>query len=151
MSPFELVTILFIPQLFSRALTRQDYSMTNAVIGAATLFGLVFLTSVASHRSTRFRRLIQAEPTVLVHRGQIIERHLNRERIVPDDILAALHKAGLERFEQVEWAILEGDGRIAIVPTTAARTPRPEAREGDSRRRERAVPAGAKVGMNALL
>jgi uncharacterized membrane protein YcaP (DUF421 family) len=32
MSAFELVTLLFIPQLFSRALTREDYSFTNAVI-----------------------------------------------------------------------------------------------------------------------
>ena len=62
MSPFELVTLLFIPQLFSRALTRQDYSMTNAVIGATTLFTLVFLTSAASYRSQRFARVVQARP-----------------------------------------------------------------------------------------
>ena len=59
MSPFELVTLLFIPQLFSRALTRQDYSMTNAVIGATTLFLLVILTSAASYHSRRFARVGQ--------------------------------------------------------------------------------------------
>ena len=48
-----LLVGLFIPQLFSRALTRQDYSMTNAVIGATTLFTLVFLTSASSYRLTR--------------------------------------------------------------------------------------------------
>src|SRR5216110_2372747 len=79
MSPFELVTLLFIPQLFSRALTRQDYSMTNAIIGATTLFTLVFLTSAASFRSTRFSRIMQARPRVLVQRGVLIEQHLNRE------------------------------------------------------------------------
>jgi uncharacterized membrane protein YcaP (DUF421 family) len=119
MSPFELVTLLFIPQLFSRALTRQDYSMTNAVIGATTLFTLVFLTSAVSYRSDRFRRVIQARPTVLVHRGILIEEHLNRERIGPDDIFSAMHKVGLDRLEQVEWAILEADGRIALIPIHA--------------------------------
>ena len=118
MSPFELVTLLFIPQLFSRALTRQDYSMTNAVIGATTLFLLVFVTSAVSYRSRRFYHIVQARPAVLAHRGQLIEEHLNRERIAPEDIFAAMHKVGLQRLEQVEWAILEADGRIALIPAT---------------------------------
>jgi uncharacterized membrane protein YcaP (DUF421 family) len=139
MSPFELVTLLFIPQLFSRALTRQDYSMTNAVIGATTLFTLVFLTSAVSYRSERFRRVIQACPTVLVHRGSLIEEHLNRERIGPDDIFSAMHKVGLDRLEQVEWAILEADGRIALVPVH----PSSEGTE----REERHLSAGAANGL----
>jgi uncharacterized membrane protein YcaP (DUF421 family) len=117
MSPFELVTLLFIPQLFSRALTRQDYSMTTAIIGSTTLFMLVFLTSAASFLSSRVSRIVQARPTVLVHRGVLIEQHLNRERIAPDDIVAAMHKVGLDRLDQVEWGILEGDGKISVVPT----------------------------------
>jgi uncharacterized membrane protein YcaP (DUF421 family) len=116
MSPFELVTLLLIPQLFSRALTRQDYSMTNAVIGSTTLFLLVFLTSAASYRSARFARLMQAEPTVLVRRGQLLDKHLNRERISAGDIYSAMHKVGLQHLAQLEWAILEGDGKIALVP-----------------------------------
>ena len=129
MSPFELVTLLFIPQLFSRALTRQDYSMTNAVIGATTLFTLVFLTSAASYRSRRFASVMQARPRVLVHRGTLIEEHLNRERIAPEDIFSAMHKVGLGRLEEVEWAILEADGRIAFIPAQATSPDRdPEAR-----------------------
>jgi uncharacterized membrane protein YcaP (DUF421 family) len=118
MSPIELVTLLLIPQLFSRALTRQDYSMTNAVIGATTLVTLVFLTSAASYRFRRVSRVMQAEPTVLVYRGALMEQHLNRERIAPEDIVSAMHKVGLERLGQVEWAILEGDGKIAFIPTS---------------------------------
>src|SRR5690242_3641982 len=115
MSPFELVTLLFIPQLFSRALTRQDYSMTNAVIGATTLFMCVFITSAASYRFRWLSRIMQARPTVLVCRGALIEGHLNRERIAPEDIFSAMHKVGLERLDQVDWAILEGDGKIALI------------------------------------
>jgi uncharacterized membrane protein YcaP (DUF421 family) len=120
MSPFELVTLLFIPQLFSRALTRQDYSMTNAVIGATTLFSLVYLTSAASYRLRWFSRLVEARPTVLVCRGDLIAAHLDRERIAPEDIFSSMHKVGLERLEQVEWAILEGDGKIALIPRSDA-------------------------------
>jgi len=121
MSPFELVTLLLIPQLFSRAITRQDYSMTNAVIGSSTLFLLVFLTSAASYRNSRFARVVQAKPTILVRRGELLEEELNRERISVTDIFSAMHKVGLQHLAQLEWAILEGDGKIALVPLAGAR------------------------------
>jgi uncharacterized membrane protein YcaP (DUF421 family) len=60
---------------------------------------------------------MQARATVLVQRGTLIVDHLNRERIAPEDIFSAMHKVGLDRLEQVEWAILEGDGKIALIPT----------------------------------
>jgi uncharacterized membrane protein YcaP (DUF421 family) len=118
LSPFELVTLLFIPQLFSRAITRQDYSMTNAVIGASTLFVLLFLTSVARYRSTRVATVVQGVPTVLIHRGAVVQQHLDKERIALDDILASMRKVGMQRFEDVEWAILESDGKISVVPVS---------------------------------
>lgn len=36
---------------------------------------------------------------------------LNKERVTPDEVFVELHKAGLERLEQVKWAILEIDGK----------------------------------------
>ena len=120
MSPFELVLLLLVPQLFSRAITRQDYSMTNAVIGSTTLFTLVFVTSLASYRFKRFSRIMQSRPSILVSHGALVDEQLNRERIAPDDILSAMHKVGLEHLDQVEWAILEGDGKIALIPTRGA-------------------------------
>ena len=108
--------LLLIPQLLSRALTRQDYSMTNAVIGVTTLFSLLFLTSVLSHRFRSFHSVMEAKPTVLLHNGRFIDASMNHERIGPHDVLSAMHKVGLAEVEQVEWAILEGDGKISIVP-----------------------------------
>jgi uncharacterized membrane protein YcaP (DUF421 family) len=116
LSPFELVTLLFIPQLFSRALTRQDYSMTNGIIGTSALFLLLYLTSAARYRSARVASIVQGVPTVLVHRGAVVQVHLDRERISLDDILSMMRKSGMQRFEDVEWAILEPDGKISIVP-----------------------------------
>jgi len=116
MSPFELVTLLFIPQMFSRALMGQDYSMTNAIIGASTLVSLVFLTSVGTYWSRRLSRIVVPAPTVLASQGQFITAHLDQERITPNDVFDAMHRSGLSRLEQVEWAILQPDGRIAIIP-----------------------------------
>jgi uncharacterized membrane protein YcaP (DUF421 family) len=40
----------------------------------------------------------------------------NEQRVSPGEILGAMYESGLERLEQVKWAILEPDGKIAIIP-----------------------------------
>jgi uncharacterized membrane protein YcaP (DUF421 family) len=116
MSPMELVFALLIPQLFSRALTREDYSFTNALIGATTLFSLIFLSSAITYRSRGAARLLLPKPTILVDHGAFVLEALHEERLSTGDVYDAIQRAGLTRVEQVQWAVLQVDGRIAIVP-----------------------------------
>jgi uncharacterized membrane protein YcaP (DUF421 family) len=120
LSPLELVSLLMIPEIVSQALTGDDYSLTNAFVGVATLFVLVFATSLLMHRFKSAEIAVAGEPTVLVHRGQLFERALNVTRVTPDEVFSEMHKAGLQSLDEVDWAILETDGSIAIVPVGEA-------------------------------
>ena len=121
LSPLELVSLLMIPEIVSQALTGDDYSVTNAFIGVATLFVLVFATSLLMHRFKKAEVAVAGEPTVLVHQGQVFERAMNLTRVTPDEVFSEMHKSGLQTLDQVEWAILETDGSIAIVPVSESR------------------------------
>lgn len=117
LTPFELVTLLLIPEIVSKALTGQDYSITAAFIGVSTLLALVFLTSVLTFRYTRVRRITEGRAAVLARDGALVDETMTRERISPEEVEIELHKYGLEEVTQVRWAMLEVDGSITIVPT----------------------------------
>ena len=116
MSPFELVTLLLVPEVFSAALSQRDYTMTQATIGVATLFLLVFLTGLAAFRSGRVEQIVEGKPTILVHNGALVEANLKRERVTAEEVFSEMHKTGIETVDQVKWAILEADGTISIIP-----------------------------------
>jgi uncharacterized membrane protein YcaP (DUF421 family) len=118
LAPFDLVVLLLIPEIVSQSLIREDYSFTNSMVGVATLLMLVFFTSVLSHRFRKVGSAITGVPAVLVRHGLLVTENLNRERVRPDEILDATHQVGLHRMDQVQWAILEGDGRISVIPWT---------------------------------
>lgn len=115
LSPLELVTLLLIPEIVAQALIRENYSLTNGIIGLTTLFALVFFTSLVMHMSERAETVISGEPTVLAAHGKFLTDNMNRERISPEEIYAELHKSGLYTLGQVRWVILETDGKIAVV------------------------------------
>jgi uncharacterized membrane protein YcaP (DUF421 family) len=120
MSPFELVTALLIPEIFSAALNRSDETLSHATIGVATLFVLVFVTGLLTFRFKAVEKVVEGEAALLVRDGKLLPGNLKRERVTTDELFAEMHKAGVDRLEEVRWAILEVDGKIAVIPRTTA-------------------------------
>ena len=116
MSPLELVTLMMIPEIFSTAVNRNNSSLSLATVGVATLFLVVFVTGLLKFRSRTAEALLEGEPTILVHDGEYLEGNMRRERVTPEEICAEMRLAGVERLEDVRWAILETEGKISVIP-----------------------------------
>ena len=116
LSPFELVLLMLIPELFSQALVREDFSMTNATVAFLSLASLVFATSLMAHRSRTLEAVFTGHPTVLATNGRFDANAMNAELVQPEDVYAELRKAGYERLSDAKWVILENDGKLSIVP-----------------------------------
>ena len=116
LSSLELVTLLMIPELVSQSLVQEDFSLTNALIAVSTLFTVVFISTLLQYHSKTVSKVVSGSPAVVVADGKFVEKHLNEERVSPEEIFAELHKAGFSELSEVQWAILETDGTIAIVP-----------------------------------
>jgi uncharacterized membrane protein YcaP (DUF421 family) len=61
--------------------------------------------------------LMDSVPLVIVDNGRLVEQRLQRERVDVHDVLAAARERhGLERLDQIKYAVLERSGGISIVP-----------------------------------
>jgi uncharacterized membrane protein YcaP (DUF421 family) len=76
---------------------------------------LNYLVADVSGRDKRLRRLIQGEPSLLVHDGKIIEPHMAREHVSMDELQRALREHGINSCDQVALAVLEVDGSISCL------------------------------------
>jgi uncharacterized membrane protein YcaP (DUF421 family) len=70
-------------------------------------------------RSKRLRHLVVGNPVVLVHRGQFVQEHLRRVGLVEADVEQAMRERGFGDVKEVEFAVLEADGSINVVPREA--------------------------------
>jgi uncharacterized membrane protein YcaP (DUF421 family) len=114
LSPFEFVTLMLVPEIVSEVV-QGNGDLSASFIGLSTLFLLVLLTSLLSHRFQTVQRLMESSPTLLVANGQLVELNMNRERIAPDELIAEMHKQGIARLADVQWAVLESGGNISCV------------------------------------
>ncbi|HEX7002522.1 MAG TPA: YetF domain-containing protein [Trueperaceae bacterium] len=119
-SALELVMLMLIPDIVSQGIVREDFSLTTALIAVSTVMLLVVLTSMLAHVSRKVELAVTPQPTVLLFDGNLYSSAMNKERITAEEILQVAHQSGLETLDQVKWAILQSDGRIAIIPKSSA-------------------------------
>jgi len=114
---FDFVLLLIISEATQNAMIGNDYSVTNGFLVILTLVGLDILFSFMKQRFPTMERYVDGLPLVLVDQGRPQKELMNRARVDEQDILAsAREKHGLERMEQIKYAILETNGMISIIP-----------------------------------
>src|SRR5579885_2664808 len=72
MTPFDLTLLLLLSNSVQNAMTGPDTSLMGGAIAACTLLILNYLVAEASGTNRRFRKLIQGQPSLLVHDGKVI-------------------------------------------------------------------------------
>src|ERR1700675_4736002 len=67
MTPFDLTLLLLLSNSVQNAMTGPDTSLAGGAIAAATLLILNYLVAEVSGLNRRFRRVIQGQPSLLIH------------------------------------------------------------------------------------
>jgi uncharacterized membrane protein YcaP (DUF421 family) len=115
MTPFDLALLLLLSNAVQNAMTGPDTSVLGGIIAASTLLLLNYLIAELSGGNRRFRKLVQGQPSLLVHDGQIIAAHMAREHVGMDALHQAMREHGISGLNEVALAVLEVDGSISFM------------------------------------
>jgi uncharacterized membrane protein YcaP (DUF421 family) len=115
MTPFDLTLLLLLSNSVQNAMTGPDTSLAGGMVAAATLLILNYAVADISGLNRRFRKLIQGQPTLLIHDGKIVPEHLAKEHVSLDELDRALREHGICTRHEVALAVLEVDGSISCL------------------------------------
>ncbi len=115
LSVLDLVFILLISNSVQNAMVGPSTGLFEGITAAATLFAINALFKYVLYRNKKFGRLLQGEPVILIHKGNVIAGNLFKERLTLDELEAAVREHGVENISDVDLAVLEVDGNISIL------------------------------------
>lgn len=87
------------------------YGLLAMVVWTAVVYGLGFLTL----KSKVARDIIQGKGVVLIKEGKILEDNLARVHFTADDLLEELREKNAFSVADVEFAVLESDGKFNVL------------------------------------
>lgn len=119
----ELVTTLLLSEIASMPITSQNIPLMHAVIPLVTILTFEVGLSIILIKFPRLKNIASARPSVLIRHGRLDQKELLRIRISLDELVSEIRQAGLCGIEAVDYAILEQNGKISILPKKSAAPP----------------------------
>jgi uncharacterized membrane protein YcaP (DUF421 family) len=114
---FDLLMLLVISETTQQAMVDDDHSMTNAFLLVLTFVAMNIGLSLWKQRSRSVDKMIDDVPLLIMTDGKPMQDRMDKERVDVTEILEAARRAhGLERLEQIKYAVLERNGKISVVP-----------------------------------
>lgn len=119
LSTFELLLYVTMGDLVQQGVTQQDYSLTGAVLAIGTFALLTVALSWFQWRVPRVRPWVSGRPVLVFRGGEILEQAMKSQRLSVADFLVAAREQGIRRTSDIEYAVLEADGRLSFFPYQA--------------------------------
>jgi uncharacterized membrane protein YcaP (DUF421 family) len=117
LSTFDFILLLIISEATQNALIEEDYSLTRGLVVILILVLLDLTLSILKKRFPSVEKFTEGVPVILVDHGKLIGKNLTMTHVTHDDIMqTARQSQGLERMEQIKYAVLENSGGISIIP-----------------------------------
>jgi uncharacterized membrane protein YcaP (DUF421 family) len=116
MTPFEFVLVFFMGGVTLTPMVGDDRSISNALLTIMTIGITHYLMAWLRQVSPRFGRIVDGTPLVLLERGRWHTETMKRKAIQDDDVMAMARDQGLKTLDQIDYAFLERNGEISIVP-----------------------------------
>jgi uncharacterized membrane protein YcaP (DUF421 family) len=116
LTPFEYVLIFFMGGVTLTPMVGDDRSLTNAVATIMSIAVTHFVIIWLKTRSAKFGRIVDGPPLVLLDKGKWQTETMVKMRITDDDVMTYARDQGLERLDQIEYAVLERNGEVSIIP-----------------------------------
>ena len=121
LQPFELAITLVASDLVCIPMADASIPIIYGLIPVFTLFLVHIITTKLATKSVKFRKFLNGKPVVLIEKGNVLPNVLKELNMTVDDVMEALRGSGYFTPEDVEYAILETNGSLTVMPKNTTR------------------------------
>lgn len=122
----ELVVTFMLSELAVFPITDKNVPLAHAVLPIAVLLSSEVIFSFIQTKSPAFRKFLCGGPSVIIEKGRLKPDVLAKNRLDVEEMLGELRLKGCFDISQVEWAILEENGKMSVLTRADASPFTPE-------------------------
>lgn len=116
LSLFDYVVGISIGNFASEMAINLESEFFNSML-AIIVFGLIaYFISILTLKSLKLRKFFIGAPTVLVDKGKFLYKNMKKSMMDVNDLLSQAREMGYFDISEIEYAILETNGKISFLP-----------------------------------
>ena len=111
----ELITTFMLSELAVIPISDKNIPLAYAVFPILLLLSLEVIFSFCITKINILKKLFYGKPSFLIAKGTVDQRELERLRISLDELLSELRQKDIADISDVDYAILEDNGKLSVI------------------------------------
>lgn len=110
----DLIVSILIAELAAMSIENLDSSIMLSIVPISTLVLIQIVLSFITLKSNSIRNLLDGKPVVVIKNGKLQFKNMSKIRYSLDDLLSQLREQQIKSIEEVDYAVLENNGKLSI-------------------------------------
>jgi len=112
---FNYVTGITLGSTTAEIIVSRQITLLQGISSLVLWSLLAFIVALIGLHSVKGREILDGQPTILIKQGKILENALAKQHLNIDDLSMLLRNKDVFSPEDVEFAILEPDGKLSVL------------------------------------
>ena len=110
----DLIVSILIAELAAMSIDKRMDSIFLSIIPIITLVILEMLSSYLALKIPKIKKIFDGKPSIIIKKGIINFKEMIKQRYSLDDLLIQLREQKIKSIEEVNYAILETNGKLSV-------------------------------------
>lgn len=115
LSVSDFVNAIVIGSIAANMATDHKENVIYYIIGIVVIGGLTYLINYIALKSRSARKILEGEPTVVIHNGKMLEKNMGKMRYSVDHVTMQLREKNVFNIADVEFAVVEPNGELSVL------------------------------------
>lgn len=126
LQPYEFVITIMVSALAAIPMEDIGIPLVFSIIPIIFLLFFQVVLSYISMKNVKSRKIICGSPSIIVKNGKINQQELSKLRLNINDLLEQLRIKGYYSLSDIEYALIETNGKLSVLPKSQKRPLTPE-------------------------
>jgi len=110
----EFVITILLSEIASMPITNPDLPVIYAIIPIIILLTMEIGSAILLQKFPKLKNLLSVRPNTIIEKGKLNQKELSKIRISTDELLSALRLNKITDISDIEYAIIETNGRLSV-------------------------------------
>lgn len=122
LTAFDFIAAVVMGELVGNALFDDKAGILDIAYVVVLWGSLLYLVDIITQKYKGSRYLLAGKPSIIIHKGKLIRKEMKKNKIDTGELLQLLRIKDVFSIQEVEYAILETDGRMSVLKKSQYQT-----------------------------
>lgn len=121
LSIIDLIVSILIAELAAISIEQYESSIFISIVPIACLVIIEILFGYVGIKMPNFKKVVEGNPVVIIKDGKLNFKEMTKLRYSLDDLTSQLREKGIKSIEEVNYAVLENNGKLSVFDTSTGK------------------------------